>query len=57
MFDLNLTNTPGLQKFDKNLDKLENNNKNKVKDYKEKKMKNKNSNFSKNFFIIICLLL
>ena len=52
MFDLNLTNAPGLQKFDKNLDKLENNNKNKVKDFKEKKMKNKNSNF----FIIICIV-
>ena len=56
MFDLNLTNTPGLQKFDKNLDKLENNNKNQVKDFKEKKMKNKNSNFFKNFFIIICIV-
>ena len=39
MFDLNLTNTPGLQKFDKNEDKLENNNKNQVKDFKEKNEK------------------
>ena len=53
MFDLNLTNNPGLQKFDKNEDKFGNNNKNKVKDYKQKEMKNKNSNSSKKFFIII----
>tara|TARA_Y100000766_G_C18848523_1_gene576960 strand:- start:465 stop:1172 length:708 start_codon:yes stop_codon:yes gene_type:complete len=53
MFDLNLTNNPGLQKFDKNEDKLENNKKNKVKDYKQKKMKNNNSNSSKKKFIII----
>jgi len=53
MFDLNLINNPGLQKFNKNEDKLENNNKNKVKDYKEKELENKNSNSSKKFFIII----
>ena len=53
MFDLNLTNNPGLQKFDKNEDKFGNNKKNKVKDYKQKEMKNKNSNSSKKIFIII----
>lgn len=53
MFDLNLTNNPGLQKFDKNEEKLENNKKNKVKDYKKEEVKNKNSNSSKNFFIIL----
>ena len=53
MFDLNLINNPGLQKFNKKEDKLENNKKNKAKDCKEKKMKNKNSIFFKKFFIII----
>ena len=53
MFDLNLINNPGLQKFNKKEDKLENNNKNKVKNYKEKELENKNSNSSKKFFIII----
>ena len=53
MFDLNLTNNPGLQKFDKNEDKFGNNKKNKVKDYKQKEMKNKNSNSSKKIFVII----
>ena len=57
MFDLNLMNSPGLQSFNKNEDKLENDDKNKVEDSKEKKMKNKNSNSFKKFFFIISFIL
>ena len=57
MFDLNLINNPGLQKFDKNEDKLENNNKNKVKDYKKKEMKIKIRILLKSFLLLYFLLL
>ena len=57
MFDLNLLNNPGLQSFNKNEDKIDNDDKNKDVVSKEKKMKNKNSNSFKKFFFVISLIL